>query len=137
MAVGGHQFQQRCRPAVPADRIRDTAYVCDISGAIADRISFFVSAFALFGIGLHYRVVGWMLIFCLLISTSSSAYAGLLLLFPVAILIYARQADGRAALMLTVFALTLGSAWVADQVCDGRGHQQQLSDQQALKHLGH
>ena len=76
----------------------------------------FVSAFALFGIGLRYRVVGWMLIFCLLISTSSSAYAGLLLLFPVAILIYARQADGRAALMLTVFALTLGSAWVVDQV---------------------
>jgi hypothetical protein len=76
----------------------------------------FLSAFALFGIGLRYRAVGSLLLFCLLISTSSSAYAGLLLLFPVAVLIYGSQADGKSTLVLTLFALAAGSAYLVDLV---------------------
>jgi hypothetical protein len=76
----------------------------------------FLSAFALFGIGLRHRAVGCLLLLCLLISTSSSAYAGLLLLFPLAVLIYGNQADGKSALVLTLFAVAAGSAYLVDLV---------------------
>jgi hypothetical protein len=76
----------------------------------------FLSAFALFGVGLRHRAVGSLLLLCLLISTSSSAYAGLLLLFPVAVLIYGNQRDGKSALVLTLFAVAAGSAYLVDLV---------------------
>jgi hypothetical protein len=76
----------------------------------------FLSAFALFGLGLRYRALGALLLLCMLISTSSSAYAGLLLLFPVAVLLLARQSDGRAPLVLAVFAVSVGAAYLADLV---------------------
>jgi len=76
----------------------------------------FLSAFALFGIGLRHRAVGSLLLLCLLISTSSSAYAGLLLLFPVAVLIYTNPTEGKSALVLILFAVAAACAYVVDLV---------------------
>jgi hypothetical protein len=74
----------------------------------------FLSAFALLGLGLRRRWIGALLLICLLISTSSSGYAGLLLLLPLALWIYRAQLDQRAVLGILLLLLLLGGAYLLD-----------------------
>jgi len=81
----------------------------------------FLSAFALLGLGLRRGWIGGTLLLCLLISTSSSGYAGLLLLCPVALLVGGARTDRRLMLVLVLLVLVIGTAYVVDLLCmDGQ-----------------
>jgi hypothetical protein len=77
----------------------------------------FLSAFALLGVGLRRRGIGTLLLVCLLISTSSSGYAGLVLLIPVVLWIYGAVLDKRILLSLLILAIVVAAAYALDQVC--------------------
>jgi len=77
----------------------------------------FLSVFALFGLGLHRWWLGALIVFCLLLSLSSSAYIGLLILLPFALIISGRARERSTAVIgLLIFGALAVSAYVVDQI---------------------
>jgi hypothetical protein len=80
---------------------------------------YFVALFALFGIGLRQKLPGLLLFICLLLSTSSSAYLGIIGMFAIWLVLEIRRNSVMAFLAIFLLATTAVAIYCADEWWSG------------------